>query len=294
MWVCAVRNGMRLQLISAWSACALVANCFSAQEAPTDSIGQYKSTGPVGASSTFDSAAGDSRSGSGGTKGADGGNSPHKQCAEACSQDSDCLVDIQDQGFQCNATTSRCERYAEPCLADAECIPSASLWFLDCTSDADCFLFSGESCVDVAGAGKCARRADQNDAGSDACEFPVPDPITVFKFGSSETIVVCADASRKCHDGTCIISCVNAPCTPDTNGSVCNSQTGLCECVRDEDCRGPGVSHCNTETRRCECARDSDCDIPNTDSCVAGSCGCSSRTACRTERKFATTTYVCE
>ena len=286
---------MRVQLIALCSASVLAANCFSVQDEPAD-IGEYRSsggTGAVGPRSGFDASLSDSTSSGGGALDDAAG---AKRCAEACSKDEDCLTGTLDQGFKCNPTTRRCEKFAEPCLADVECIPGASLWLVDCASDADCFLFSGdESCVDVAGAGKCAKRAALTDAGTDGCEFPVPDAIEVYRFGSPGTVVVCADASHKCHEGTCIVSCANTPCTPDANGSICNEETGLCECVVDDDCRGAGVSRCNTETRRCECTRDSDCDdVANTDTCVAGRCGCSSRANCRAERRFDTTSFVCE
>jgi len=84
-------------------------------------------------------------------------------------------------------------------------------------------------------------------------------------------------------------------CTPDRNGSLCNRETGLCECTADADCRGPGVSRCNLASRRCQCAKNQDCaNVPNADTCIDGECGCGSLSSCKAERTFAGTRYVCE
>ena len=126
--------------------------------------------------------------------------------------------------------------------------------------------------------------------------YPVPDAISLPRLGAPGIVLVCADNSQKCHEGKCIVACkADRECTSDRNGSICNESTGLCECVADVDCRGPGVSHCNTTTHQCECADDDDCDgVQNTDKCIAGRCGCSSASACKAERVFSATRYVCE
>jgi len=250
-------------------------------------LGQAGHTGGTGPGGT---------GGVSGSTGAGGGTTEHKLCAEACDRDADCVSSLSDQPFGCNRATRRCEGFAAPCRSEAECIPGASQWFWSCTSDADCFFFSGDVCVDIAGVGRCARPAPQPDASTGGCVFPVPDALVLPRFASGGTVLVCADASQKCREGSCIVPCRNdAQCTPDRNGSICNQETGLCECVADQDCRGPGVSRCNTATRRCECAGEIDCENAlNADTCVGGRCGCSSVAACNAERVFSGTSYVCE
>jgi hypothetical protein len=233
--------------------------------------------------------------GAGGAAGAGGGTGQPFRCAEACDQDSDCASAQPNQNFRCNRARERCEGFAAPCRDDAECIPGASQWLWICSSDEDCFFFDEDVCVNVAGVGRCARPAPDATS-SGGCVFPVPDLIVLPKFAGAETVRICAETGQKCHQGSCLPACESdQQCDPDRNGSSCNRETGLCECARDEDCRGAGVSRCNTATRRCECASDLDCPgLPNANVCVAGSCGCGSVAACNGERTFSGTRYVCE
>ncbi len=226
-----------------------------------------------------------SGSGSGGATG------PLKTCGERCTTSTDCRVFGFDQGYQCNQATHRCERFAEPCRSAVECIPDASFWIFTCRSDADCFFFSDDLCVDVGGTGRCARLAPS----ANGCMDPNPDEVTMPRFGASGNALVCANASRACDGGACVPGCrTNADCTPARNGSVCDTETRLCRCTSDQDCGGQGVSHCNTTSGRCECTDSRECEeLPNANACYSGRCGCSGVAACG-ERTFSGTTVVCE
>jgi hypothetical protein len=226
---------------------------------------------------------------SGGTAGSGG---PSRTCAERCNGTADCRVFSIDVGHQCNTTTHRCERFAEPCRSSVECIPDASAWIFSCSTDADCFFFSDDLCVDVGGVGRCARLAPS----ANGCTYTTPDAITLPRFGMAGNALVCANTSRTCAEGKCVPGCAtNTDCTPERNGSVCDTMTRTCRCVRDQDCGGAGVSRCNTATGRCECMNDQDCtEIPNANVCAEGRCGCNAVTACNAERAFTGTTYVCE
>jgi hypothetical protein len=196
-----------------------------------------------------------------------------------------------DQGYACNAGTGRCERPRDPCLADVECLPLFSLWFFDCMSDADCFLFSDDVCVAVTGGGKCARLVPE--AG---CMDSTPDQVLMPRLGTPGSVLVCANESLVCREGSCVPGCrSDLECTPERNGSLCDEQTRTCKCVDDIDCQGQGVSHCDVASGTCQCTRDLDCgDVLDADVCASGRCGCSSAAACQGERRFSGTSYVCE
>jgi len=224
-----------------------------------------------------------------------GGVTARAACEEACVADRDCAVFGADQGFRCNPATRRCEKFARPCRSAEECMPDASLWLTSCGSDADCILFADDVCVTVGASGRCARLAPGT-AGASGCEFPTADAVSMPRVGTSAPVLVCANASLACVEGVCRAGCrTDAECTPDRNGSVCDTASRSCRCVKNEDCGGPGVSRCNPATGSCECESAADCtDVPNTDACAAGRCGCSSRSACNAERVFSGTLYVCE
>jgi hypothetical protein len=206
--------------------------------------------------------------------------------------DVDCRIFGVDQGYRCNASTHRCERFAEPCRSSLECLPEASFWIFDCATDADCFFFSDDLCVDVGGVGRCARLAPS----ANGCDDPNGDEVMLPRFGAEGSVLVCANASLTCLEGACVPGCrSNADCIPSRNGSVCDLDMRVCRCVSDDDCGGIGVSHCNTGTGRCECADTGDCDeVPNTNTCTAGRCGCAAVSACNAERTFSGTSYACE
>ena len=226
------------------------------------------------------------------TGGSAGTGGPLTTCAERCNVNADCRTFSTDASYRCNTSLHRCERLGEPCRSSTECLPEASLWFFDCDSDTDCFFFSDERCVDVGGSGRCARVAPS----ANGCGDSNPDEVTLPLFGTSGNVLVCANTSLTCDGGACVPGCAsNADCSPARNGSVCDTNTRLCLCVRDEDCGGAGVSRCAIATGRCECADARDCnDVPNSDACQAGRCGCSGVSACNDERTFSGTTYVCE
>jgi hypothetical protein len=230
--------------------------------------------------------------GTGGSGVAGGASGPLRTCGERCTTTTDCRIFGLDQGYQCNQTTRRCERFASPCRSSVECIPEASFWIFACRSDADCFFFSDDVCIDAGGVGRCARLAPS----ASGCMDPNPDAVTLPRFGTSGTALVCANASLTCDGGECVAGCrTNADCTPERNGSVCDAQTRLCRCVRDQDCGGSGVSRCNTTNGRCECRDARDCeDVSNADACFSGRCGCSGTSACNADRTFSGTTIVCE
>jgi hypothetical protein len=219
-----------------------------------------------------------------------------KSCAEACDVQEDCRIGTQDVGFDCNPATHRCEKIGLPCHGSQECLPAASLWFLDCASDADCFYFVDAVCVSVAGAGKCARLAPGSSIDASGCESPTADAVLLSQFGSATAVLVCANTNQRCEQGECVLACESdAECGPARNGSICELATGSCRCVKDDDCGAPGVSRCNVATGICECSGAADCqELPGSDVCVGGRCGCSSAAVCNDERLFSGTTSICE
>jgi hypothetical protein len=235
-------------------------------------------------------------SGAAGVSGAGPVSSAPKACAEACRTDQDCRVGEQDAGYVCNAATWRCEKPGTSCQSALECLPSASFWFLDCEADTDCFYFADDACVSVAGMGKCARLAPGGSVEASGCEPPTADAVTLPRFGGGDSVVVCADAGKRCEQGACVGSCRSQhECSPARNGSICDLATGGCRCQSDLDCGGLGVSRCNVASGQCECARDSDCEeVPGRDVCVEGQCACSSVAACKGEPSFSGTVLVCE
>lgn len=221
---------------------------------------------------------------------------PVASCAEACAGDGDCRVAGVDQGYRCNLTALRCERFASPCRADLECLPEGSLWLTACVADADCVVFDDDVCVDAGGVGRCARLAPGGLGAASGCEFPAADAISVQKFGDATAVIVCANTARVCDRGECRTACrSDAECGADRNGTICDLPSGTCRCVRNEDCGGPGVSVCDRVTGFCLCENAADCtDVPNTDACLGGQCGCSAASACNGERAFSGTSYVCQ
>lgn len=263
----------------------------TAQAGSASSSGGAASVG-AGAAGSFSAA---------GAPGSAGGGEPPvvdelASCAEACQTSRDCKIGASDYGFNCNPLTARCEKLGFPCHAALDCLPGASLWFFRCASDADCFYFSDDVCVNVAGSGRCARRAPGSSAESSGCDEPTPDGALLPRFGGGESVLVCADAGQRCVGGACVPGCrSDAECSTARNGSVCDTASGDCRCSKDDDCGGVGVSRCNTNTGNCECASDRDCeDVPGADVCVEGRCGCSSVAACAGERLFNGTRLVCE
>ncbi len=258
----------------------------SGQPAPNGGSGGEATTGGVSAGGTGDSA---------GAAGSSSIAGP-KICAEACKTTQDCRIGSTDYGFVCSSSSHRCEKPGAPCQSSLECVPSASFWFLDCDSDADCFYFDDDACVSVAGAGKCARLAPGDDIETSGCEAPSADALLLPRFGGAGSLLVCGDASRRCEQGACVAACrSHQDCTPARNGSVCDLQTGACRCVKDQDCGGLGVSHCNLTSGRCECAGSSDCEeLAGRDVCSEGQCACSSAAVCHSEALFSGTQLVCE
>jgi hypothetical protein len=258
--------------------------------------GSTAAAGGVGGSGATAGAGVGGSAGRGGTGGASSGGTAgsgaFRACAEQCNGDADCRVFSLDFGHRCNTSTRRCERFAEPCRSSVECIPEASAWIFSCMTDADCFFFTDDVCVNAGGGvGRCARLPP-----SGGCIEPNTDEVTLPRLGASGNATVCGNTSRTCSEGKCLPGCsTDAECAPERNGSVCDTQARLCRCVRDQDCGGAGVSRCNTATGHCECASDQDCsEVPNSNVCSAGRCGCSGVSACNAERTFSGTTYVCE
>jgi hypothetical protein len=219
-----------------------------------------------------------------------------KGCAEACETTQDCRIGTQDYGFTCNPATQRCEKPGVICQSSLECLPSASFWFLDCDSDADCFYFDDDACVSVAGVGKCARLAPGSSSEASGCQPPTADAVTLPRVGSAGSALVCADGRQRCERGACLAACrSHADCSAARNGSVCDLSTGACRCVRDQDCGGLGVSRCNVTSGRCECGGDTDCEeLADRDVCVEGQCACSSAAVCNGDPLFSGTKLVCE
>jgi hypothetical protein len=301
-----------------WAACGLVAACEadtrearietavfapgpggSSTGAGAGGSGVRDSGGGEGGSCAISGCGGDAgQTGAGGQSGASGSGArpAGPLCAEACKVDADCESLLPNQEFLCNPETQRCEGFASPCRSDAECIPGASQWLWNCSSDQDCYFFDDDVCVNVAGAGRCARIAPAPEISGGGCVFPAPDAVVLPRLGAAGTALVCSDSSQRCRAGICTPICRGQEdCYSDTNGSICDVQTGMCACERDSDCRMPGVSRCNTAARRCECSDDGDCEgVPNTDKCIDGHCGCGSQAACTAERFFTGTRYVCE
>jgi hypothetical protein len=219
--------------------------------------------------------------------GLDGSSTPGtKSCTYSCQTDDDCLVD-GDPAMKCHPTKKRCFDPTTTCQSNDDCVGFVSVWFPSCAGDDDCLL-AGDVCVDAGGYGLCATPPDP----VDGCFFPGQVPLTRKRFGAADggagdagTIAVCGDTSGRCAKGQCITGCSSDPefCTnPGDFGSTCNEVSGMCECAASTECTASGVSACNQQNHLCECASNADCTSPGLDTCVAGSCGCSSASACPT------------
>jgi hypothetical protein len=221
---------------------------------------------------------------------AEAGSPAAKSCGYRCNTDADCLMGTDaapDATYKCHPVRKRCENPITTCTVNDDCVAFASQWFPSCTTDLDCF-FPGDVCVDAGGVGLCATPAP-TDGGE--CMIP-PARVTRPRFGGEGGAVeVCGDTSAKCDKNACILGCDSSTCTSQGHqGLTCNATSGLCECSGNAEC---GVGACNNQSHHCECVANGDCTVPGQDVCSAGSCGCSSATACPAS-PFRNATAVCE
>jgi hypothetical protein len=226
------------------------------------SAGSPEGGGPSSASAGMGGAGGESEA-------------KHKLCSHTCEPTEDCATETF-----CHPDLHRCIE----CNDRTDCIPIKSAWVSTCTMDSDCPLVDfGDVCVDVGGRGFCAPAYD----GTLGCLFPGEVPITLPKFGSSETIDVCGTDSGRCEDNRCFSGCSSEPdfCTTGLTsgyGDTCDEASGHCTCEDDGECTH-GPAHCDLATHRCvECGEASHCAgaIEGKDVCSEGHCGCSSASVC--------------
>lgn len=195
-----------------------------------------------------------------------------KRCESRCEGDRDCLVGGSDLGFRC--LDGLC--LFPPCTGDAQCLAELSGWKAECAAQAGCA--SGEACVEVDGAGRCALTPGQfacADFGLVELQRP--------SIEGGRPVTVCGQASASCVAGECTSPCAgDESCPPQMGHPSCEPESGRCVCQTDQDCLNsglPGFAQCINGV--CGCASDSDCaGGQNVDTCYAGVCGCSSDEAC--------------
>jgi hypothetical protein len=210
-----------------------------------------------------------------------------RACRYECNVDDDC----ESPGiieYVCDETTKRCGAPDLSCARHGDCVAFASSWNFACKQDDDC-LFATEACVDAGGYGRCAEMY----VDGVGCGFPGQVSITRPKFGAVEELVeVCGNDNGRCGDGACFFGCTGASDCGEGSGDSCDTESGRCTCVADNECSS---GRCNQRTQRCdECVSDFHCfRDPTRDRCVAGRCGCSSAEVCSDEL-FPAATPVCE
>ena len=213
-----------------------------------------------------------------------------KHCAYECSTDDDCAFPGVIT-YVCDPVSKRCGAPDLTCVEHRDCVPFASSWTVSCEKDDDC-PSAADVCVDAGEAGRCARLFE------DGTPCPLPDHVEVLRLRFAEPNVevgVCGKANGRCGDGACFLGCTGSGDCGQGDGDTCDTESGRCTCVADNECTSGAVSHCNPRTQRCdECASDFDCFLDaSRDQCVRGRCGCSSENAC-SELVFPAATPVCE
>jgi hypothetical protein len=192
-----------------------------------------------------------------------------------CRSDADCLLDGQDQGFDC--VDGECKHPDGSCTNDEQCIAFESNWMTPCTSGGNECDVAGQVCVAVTGAGRCAfppSTVSCTDLTMEEMQLPDID---------GNLITVCGFPCYRCAaDGYCLLPCQDDSICINPAYPVCNMSTGLCECGQDSDCAllgQPASSVCTAGV--CGCGSDQEClDAGTGDVCLAGFCGCTGDMAC--------------
>jgi hypothetical protein len=210
-------------------------------------------------------------------------------CGNECEMDADCNLGPDSPGA-CDQETKRCYDPSKVlCQDNADCVPPASFWTANCTSDSDCVFEDNQRCVELEGVGWCAPISGEG------CTFGGPTALPLFEIPTA-TVTVCAATWDRCRDGSCEFNCADPVfggfCEAG-NGNSCNEDTGLCECEVGAECNATGI--CGADKHCTECATDQDCIDKNAaglDKCFAGRCGCGSAASCPDNTQAATP--VCE
>jgi len=199
-------------------------------------------------------------------------------CAHQCSSDADCLVNGQDLGLSCEASTCTSE-VTTSCTNDEECVALLSGWSMPCTSGGGECDPLGQLCVQTSAGGRCATPPSDFFMCDliNFAEVMIPDI-------DGQLVTVCAQTNAECSAQNYCFS----PCHADADCAsaaypICNTNTGLCGCGSDSDCATigqPQLSSCNAGL--CGCASDQQCVEGNAgDLCTsAGFCGCTDDAAC--------------
>jgi hypothetical protein len=215
----------------------------------------------------------------GGAAGADAGPGP-AQCKLKCSSKGDCLNFTSGTGldFGLSCKNGSCTG----CNVDEDCIPSLSNWLSPCTKNSECG--NGLVCIDVAGAGRCAKAAPLDGGLCAPPDGPAVIPMPLEDGGNPYP--VCAHTETAwCHNGECAIRCIDSKSQPLGNAiclayvpgtSVCDPKTGECGCNLDSDC----VDGLKCVNKRCGCKTDGDCAQSIGKKCVQGYCSCSDVNDC--------------
>jgi hypothetical protein len=200
-----------------------------------------------------------------------------KRCVEKCDSVDDCAqADGAPSGMVCNSQGQCAASNAFPstCSNNTQCMIRARLTSLDCDASTPCSN-PNQVCADGGGGrGKCIARAPSDGGNCTGATNPDRTTVNVIGGDSGSTAEICLNDINRCGPEN---ECYQAVCQSDEN---CSPQLG-----------GP---ICNTQTGRCDCVVDNDCgSIQNTNKCINGRCGCTSAAAC-TVRVFPAATASCE
>jgi hypothetical protein len=202
--------------------------------------------------------------------------SQYKRCVEKCDSLDDCAeADGAPSGLVCTPEgfCALSTDFPVRCTTNIECMIRRRPGGASCDASTPC-ASATQVCADGGGGrGKCIARAP---ADGGTCTSSVnPDRVTVNLLGGDGgTAEVCMNDANRCGpENECYTAVCQSDedCSPQLGGPICNTQTGRCDCVTDNDCGS----------------------VPNTNKCINGVCGCSSAAAC-TVRTNPGTTVACE
>ncbi len=199
-----------------------------------------------------------------------------KSCVERCTTADDCRIgDAATTALTCNSQ-GRCavpNSFPSACTANTECMVRARVTALDCDASNAC-ANPNQACADGGGGkGKCVTKAPAD--GGSCTGITNPDRVTVNVLGGDGGQAdVCMNDDNRCGpEHTCYVAVCQSDeqCSLALGGPICNTQTGRCDCMTDNDCGS----------------------VQNTNKCVNGRCGCGDAAAC-TVKTFNGTTVACE
>lgn len=178
-------------------------------------------------------------------------------CMHTCSGDGDCTIAGTDAGLICQ--DSVCVN-GNPCTDDTACVAQLSGWsFSPCTMGGGECDATMQVCVDLGdGTGGCATPPSE----FVTCDVLMQSEVMQTSLDDGSEVTVCGNTSGVCDTDTGYCS---IPCVDDTTcgTSVCNVETGVCQCDSDDDCGEEGT--CNVADGTCSvpgCMEDADCENP--------------------------------